>query len=37
MGIERREKSAYLFVRSEGWVEGKMRVTKFSYRANFDL
>jgi len=37
LGIERRGKTAYLFVGRGWWMEGKMRVTKFSYRTNFDL
>jgi len=37
MDIERIERAAYLFVRRERWMEGKMRVTKFSERTNFDL
>jgi hypothetical protein len=37
MDTERNGGAAYLFVRGEWWMEGKMRVTKFSERANFDL
>jgi len=37
MGVEKRGRTAYLFVRRGWWVEGKMGVTKFSYRTNFDL
>ena len=37
MDIDRRRKTAYLFVRGEWWMEGKMKVTKFSEPANFDL
>jgi len=37
MGIKRIKGAAYLVVRREWWMEGKMRVTKFSERSNFDL
>lgn len=37
MDIDRRRRITYLFVGGEWWMEGKMRVTKFSERTNFDL
>jgi len=37
MSIASIERTAYLFVRREWWMEGKMGVTKFSEPTNFDL
>ena len=37
MDTEGVERYAYLFVGRGWWMEGKMRVTKFFERTNFDL